>query len=149
MGGKADIVESRVAVRHHRHMNDHERGFLAFLAEPTRRRMETLLELGPKRRRDARALLDHSLRLDPRYCQHLTGRETSSVSVEAMLRKKGAPADCYILAANGFVDGREMPLGEALEHIVGMGGGAFVSCVPGRLGFYEYEDVKSSYLLSR
>jgi hypothetical protein len=35
-------------------MNDHERGFLAFLSEPTKRRLETLLELGVKRRRDVR-----------------------------------------------------------------------------------------------
>ncbi len=53
------------------------------------------------------------------------------------------------LAANSDLDGREMPLGDALEAIISMGDGAFVSCIPGRLGFYEYEDMKSSYLLSR
>jgi hypothetical protein len=42
-----------------------------------------------------------------------------------------------------------MPLGEALDSIMGMGHGAFVSCIPGRLGFYEYEDMKSSYLLAK
>ena len=130
-------------------MNDHERGFLAFLVEPTKRRLETLLELGEKRRRDVRKLLHHSVRLDPRFTQHLTGSEAFSGPVEAMLRKRGAPATCYVLAANSDLDGREMPLGEALQSIVGMGDGAFVSCIPGRLGFYEYENVKSSYLLSR
>lgn len=130
-------------------MNDHERGFLAFLAEPTKRRLETLLELGEKRRRDVRELLHHSVRLDPRFAQHLTGSEAFSGPVEAMLRKRGAPSTCYVLAANSDLDGREMPLGEALGSIIGMGDGAFVSCIPGRLGFYEYEDMKSSYLLSR
>ena len=130
-------------------MNDHERGFLAFLVEPTKRRLETLLELGEKRRRDVRELLHHSVRLDPRFAQHLTGSEALSCPVEAMLRKRGAPSTCYVLAANSDLDGREMPLGEALEAIIGMGDGAFVSCIPGRLGFYEYEDMKSSYLLSR
>ncbi len=42
-----------------------------------------------------------------------------------------------------------MPLREALEAIIGIGNGAFVSCIPGRLGFYEYESMKSSYLLQR
>ena len=42
-----------------------------------------------------------------------------------------------------------MPLGEALDAIIGMGNGAFASCIPGRLGFYEYADIKSSYLLSK
>ena len=50
-------------------MNDHERGFLTFLAEPTKRRLETLLDLGEKRRRDVRELLHHSVRLDPRFAQ--------------------------------------------------------------------------------
>jgi hypothetical protein len=130
-------------------MNDHERGFLAFLAEPTKRRMETLLELGEKRRRDVRELLHHSVRLDPRFAEHLTGSDAFSGPAEAMLRKRGAPSTCYVLAANSDLDGREMPLGEALEATNGMGDGAFVSCIPGRLGFYEYEDMKSSYLLSR
>jgi hypothetical protein len=129
-------------------MNDHERGFLAFLAEPTKRRMETLLELGEKRRRDVRNLLHHSVRLDPRFAKHLTGSDASSGPVEAMLRQKGAPSTCYVLAANDL-DGREVPLKDALEAIIGMGDAGFVSCIPGRLGFYEYEDIKSSYLLSR
>ncbi len=64
-----------------------------------------------------------------------------------MLRGRGALSTCYVLAANGDLDGREMPLGEALDAIIGMGNGAFVSCIPGRLGFYEYESTKSSYLL--
>ena len=130
-------------------MNDHEGGFLAFLAEPTKRRLETLLELGEKRRRDVRELLHHSVRLDARFAKHLTGSEAFSGPVEALLRKRGAPSACYVLAANSNLDGREMLLGEALEAIIGMGEGAFVSCIPGRLGFYEYEDMKSSYLLSR
>lgn len=130
-------------------MNEHERGFLAFLAEPTKRRIETLLELGERRRGDVRKLLHHSVRLDPRYCQHLTGREAFSAHVEAALRKRGAPSSCYVLAANSDLDGRQMPLGDALSAITGMGNGAFVSCIPGRLGFYEYEDIKSSYLLSK
>lgn len=130
-------------------MNDHERGFLSFLAEPTKRRMKTLLELGEKRRQDFRGLLHHSVRLDPRYCQHLTGREAFSAPIEAILRKHCAPSTCYVLAAYSDLDGREMPLGEALDAIIGMGNGAFVSCIPGRLGFYEYADMKSSYLLSK
>ncbi len=32
---------------------------------------------------------------------------------------------------------------------MGMSNGAFVSCIPGRLGIYEYESMKSSYLLQR
>ncbi len=54
-----------------------------------------------------------------------------------MLRKRGAPSTCYVLAANHVLDGREMPLAQALDAIIGMGDGAFVSCIPGQLGLYE------------
>jgi hypothetical protein len=130
-------------------MNEHERGFVEFLVEPNRRRMKTLLELGQKRRRDVRSLLHHAVRLDPRFSHHLTGSDPYPPRVEEMLRKRGAPSTCYVLAADPDLDGREMPILDALDAIIGMGNGAFVSCIPGRLGFYEYEDMKSSYLLSK
>jgi hypothetical protein len=130
-------------------MNEHERGFLAFLGEPTKRRMETLLGMGEKRRHHVRALLPHAVRLDPRYSRHLDGEEALSGAVEAMLRKRGAPSTCYVLAASSELDGREMVLGEALANVSRLGDGAFLSCIPGRLGFYEYEDANSSFLLAR
>jgi hypothetical protein len=145
----AAIVDCRSKLSHHRPMNDHERGFLEFLAEPTKRRMRTFLELGDKRRSDARALLDHAVRLDTRFCRHVAGNEAFPGPVEAMLRTRGAPETCYVMAANSDLDGREMSLSDALEAILGMGNGAFVSCIPGRLGFYEYEAANSSYLLSK
>lgn len=145
----ADIVDCGPGLGQHRSMNAHERGFLDFLAEPTKRRMGTLLELGGKRRRDVRALLDHSVRLHPPSSKHVTGSEADASSVAATLRKLGAPPTCFVVSADSDLDGREMPLGDALNAIIGKGNGAFVSCIPGRLGFYEYEDTKSSYLLSR
>lgn len=130
-------------------MNEHERGFLDFLAEPTKRRMATLLELGGKRRRDVQALLDHSVRLHPLSCKHLAGSDAEAGAVAATLRKLGAPPTCFVVSADSDLDGRELPLGDALNAIIAKGNGAFVSCIPGRLGFYEYEDMKSSFLLSR
>ena len=111
--------------------------------------MATLLELGGKRRSDVRALLDHSVRLHPGSSKHLSGSEADASAVAATLRKLGAPPTCYVMSADSNLDEREMPLGDALVAILGKGNGAFVSCIPGRLGFYEYEDMKSSYLLTR
>lgn len=130
-------------------MNDHERGFLEFLDPPTNRRVATLLATGAKRRKEVRALLDHAVRLDPRFARHLTGREALAGAVETLLRERDAPPSCYVLAADGRLDGREMPLTEALAAVIGRGNGAFLSCVPGRLGFYEYESAGSSYLLTK
>lgn len=130
-------------------MNEHERGFLTFLVEPTRRRVEALLELGPKRRGDVRSLLDHAVRIDPSSSRHVTGTEAFAGPIEAALREAGAPASCYVLAADSELDGSEMRLREALEAVVGSGEGAFVSCIPGRLDFYEGGEIDCSYILSR
>lgn len=133
-------------LRHIISMNEHERGFLKFLQEPGRRRLATLLELGEKRRRDARQLLHHAVNLDSRFSRHLTGNDTSHRQIEAILREHGAPAICYVFG-NGELDGTEVPLADGLSDIIGMGNGGFVSCIPGKLGYFEYESIKSSYLL--
>jgi len=38
------------------------------------------------------------------------------------------------------MDGREFPLIDALKRIVGYGMGTIVSCIPGKLGYFEDED---------
>ncbi len=130
-------------------MNDHELGFTTFLAEPTQRRVRTLFELGSKRRKDVRALLDHAVQLDRRYAQHLQGRDASARSAEATLRKYGAPKTCYLISADAALDGQEMQLSDALDTIGASYSGAFISCIPGKLGYFEYEDMKSAYLLKK
>jgi hypothetical protein len=130
-------------------MNEHEFGFTAFLAAPTQRRVLTLLELGPKRRRDLRELLDHDVALNLRHARHLRGDKASAVSVVEDLRKHAAPETCYVISADEDLDGREMPLSEAVGAIVGSSFGGFVSCIPGKLGYFEYEEARSAYLLHR
>lgn len=130
-------------------MNDHELGFTTFLAEPTQRRVRTLFELGAKRRKDLRALLDHAVQLDRRYAQHLVGREASARSVETTLRRYGAPETSYVISADQALDGQEMQLSASLDAVGASYSGAFISCIPGKLGYFVYEDMKSAYLLKR
>ena len=42
-----------------------------------------------------------------------------------------------------------MNLSDALETVGSSGFGAFISCIPGKLGYFEYEDMKSAYLLKK
>lgn len=129
-------------------MNEHEQSFLVFLAEPSRRRVQALLERVAKRRPDVLAMLDHDVRLDPRHSRHLAGSASHSEAIGEALLKLGAPALCHVLGGRD-IDGREMPLREALHAVVGGGFGAFMSCIPRRLGFFEYEDAGERYLLTR
>ena len=130
-------------------MNEHELGFTTFLAEPTQRRVRTLLELGSKRRKDVRELLNHAVTLDRRYARHLDGNETSARSIVNKLRKHGAPETCYLISADAALDGREMALEDAVDAVSGSFAGGFVSCIPGKLGYFDYEDMKSAYLLKK
>jgi hypothetical protein len=130
-------------------MNAHELGFTAFLAEPSRRRLRTLLELGAKRRVDVRALLHHAVKLNSLYCEPLSGASASPRLIEAVLRARGAPGTCFVISSSPEFDGREMPLAEALAAINGSSEGAFISCIPGKHGYYEYEDMKSAFILQR
>ena len=129
-------------------MNAHEIGFTDLLAGKSQRRVRTLFELGPKRR-DIRALLDHAIELDPRYCRHLTGSESLAGAVEQLLRSLGAPDTCFVISADEDLDGKEMSLAEAVEAVSGDYSGAFISCIPGKLGYFEYEDRESAYLLRK
>jgi hypothetical protein len=130
-------------------LNDHELGFLQFLGEPGRRRMQTLLELGPKRRPDVRASLDHAIVLDERHVTRMVGEAGSTANLEALLRRHGAPQTCFVISSDKRMDGLEMPLSDALSAVVGSGFGTYLSCVAGKLGYFEYEDLKSAWLLRR
>lgn len=130
-------------------MNDHELGFVQFRAEPGRRRMQTLLELGAKRRSDVRAMLDHAVVLDGRHATHLEGEAASASNVEALLCRHGALKTCLVISSDKRMDGRELPLSDALSGVVESDFGTFLSCIPGKLGYFEYEDLRSAYLLRR
>jgi hypothetical protein len=129
-------------------MNLHEAGFLAFIEEPQRRRFRTLFELGEKRRRDIVSMLDHKIHLDRRYCSPIPGGQLFADAVESRLLKLGAPATCFVVGG-GELDGGEFILKSALLNIIGFEDGAFVSCIPGRLGYFQHEGSNDAYLCHR
>ena len=129
-------------------MNDHELGFLQFVQPPQQRRLKTLFELGEKRRREVRSLLHHAIKLNPRYVLELEGGEQFSGMVEKKLCAFGAPDECFVIGPSD-IDGRFMRLGDALSQIMGSGNGAFLSCLPGKLGYFEYEHANGGCVLRR
>jgi hypothetical protein len=71
-------------------------------------------------------------------------RQTAA-SVYAALQALGAPEHCYAIAASADLDGRLLPLREALDKVLGMGDGVVLSCVPGKLAYYESEEANGRY----
>jgi hypothetical protein len=96
-----------------------------------------------------RSSLDHFKDLDPRYARRLRPQENSPASIYDLLRSHGAPGLYHVMSSSPELDNREMPLLEALQGVVGYGQGTFISCVPGRLAYFESEEVGERYVCLR
>ena len=119
----------------------------AFIIPAKRRRMVFLLR-HKKRRKVVLRSLAHFGDLDVRWSTRIPGASQSLEGIEEVLRAKGAPATCYVICDDSSIDGRFMPLKEALEE-VSFGNGAFLSCIPGKLGYFEGEGDGERYILER
>ena len=118
----------------------------AFVTPNRKSRYLTLLS-SRRGRKKVRDRLAHFTDLDTRFAHRLT--ETSTDKIVDILRKNGAPKKCYILSESDAVDAKEMDLDAALRELVGQGIGALVSCVQGKLAYYEGEEPGERYILKR
>jgi hypothetical protein len=78
--------------------------------------------------------------IDPGAIVQIPDDESEPTEIGDRLRKLGAHDDCHVIAADAKLDGREFTLDDVLGKVVGKGKAAFVSCVPGRLGYFEGAD---------
>lgn len=120
----------------------------AFVAPERQDRFLALLR-SERGREKLRCQLAHFGALDVRFAQRIAGSAQTPECIARLLRAEGAPETCVLLAEDTALDGRAMPLEDALREVVGRGLGAFVSCVPGRLAYFEGEDAGARYLLRR
>jgi len=130
-------------------MNPHEEQFVrSFVVAKKRDRYFTLLQ-STKGRPHLLSGFNHCHDLDPRYATLIPSNQQSAASIESLLRRKGATDSCFVISTNRDIDGREMPLSDALAETVGVNMGTFISCVPGKLGYFEMEDLSHRYILQR
>ncbi len=128
---------------------EHEQALVNAFIDPARRARWLELLTSTKGRRRLLATLAHAAPLDLRYAHRVSGSQSSASAIEVTLRGKGAPEYCYALSEASDLDGRELLLSEALGRVVGYGMGTFLSCVPGRLGYFESEEQGERYILER
>jgi hypothetical protein len=103
----------------------------------------------PKRRAKATSALYHLRDLDPRYVVAIPGNQQSAGPIEHALRTRGAGDSCHVISTNTALDGKRLPLAEALDAVIGFGSGTLLSCVPGKLGYYEGEGPSDRCVLVR
>ena len=129
-------------------MEKEEELFQAFVVP--RKRQHYVELLNTKRGREKiRLALDHFGDLDPRFCRRVTHAEHNPADILRLLKSLGAPSTCHLMSVDGQLDGREMVLSEALSEVIGRGQGTFISCVPGRLAYFEGEEANARYICHR
>lgn len=116
----------------------------AFIVPAKRERYKGLLA---HRKRRAKLLdgLIHCSAFDARYAS-----ETSSgTDVVALLRSRGAPESCHVVSDVAELDGKKMPLQEAIGETEAHMRGTLIGCVPGLLAYYYGEAGEQRLLLQR
>ena len=130
-------------------INHHEEYlFKRFIVPAKRKRYHELLSSERGRRKLIRNL-DHFKDLDERYIQSLPAKLHQPKLIEDLLKQKGAPSECHVMSSNDELDGQDLALGEALQDTIGKGFGTFLSCISGKLAYYESEEANFRYLLQR
>lgn len=130
-------------------LHPHEEALIrAFI---TRDRQEQFLQrLGDSRTRSKTlGRLYHFHDLDARYAHRVPPREAFVNDIYRVLKEKGTPKFFHVVSGDSEIDGRDVDLKEALEKTVGMGGGTFLSCLAGRLRYFEGEEINERYILER
>jgi hypothetical protein len=120
----------------HEHEESVVRAF--FLPERKSRYLEILSK--PKQRSKLTLALAHFKHLNPKFVVPITPRYHDPESVRQLLVERGAMDRCWVISENSDLDARTMPLDLALHETVGHGMGTILSCVPGKLAYFEDEE---------
>lgn len=123
-------------------MNPIEEAFINTFVQKSRRD-RACFELGSEARRGRflNRLSDTTGLFDARYLRPLLEPE-DFVSLQKLLERLGAKKTCHVISSNEAVDGKQMPLGEAIPAIMGYGLPSVLICAPDALAYYEAEQAK-------
>jgi hypothetical protein len=122
-----------------------------FVHPGVKRRYKELLASEKGRKKLVKQRFAHSLshELDPRYATPVPAASDTLDGIERLLRDRGAPATCRALSELSELDGRELPLREALGLTLGRGMGTVLVCVPGALAYVEGEDAGQRWICAK
>lgn len=126
---------------------EHEQALVrAFIIPAKRARIGELLA-NPRRRETILKTLDHFRDFDSRCVRQIPAAKQSASGIATILRNLRAPDLCYVISTRPDLDSHELPLMDVLNEIHGMGDGTIISCIPGKLGYFEGEDPSDRFIL--
>jgi hypothetical protein len=120
-------------------MNHEEALIKAFILPSKRERYLGFLSTS-KGRAKIISELAHFKALDARFMKSIIPSQHDPVSVAKLIRSKGAGPKCWVMSENSQLDGKELDLLLTLKETIGAQMGTIISCIPGRLGYFEDED---------
>jgi len=127
----------------------HEEDLISAFFAPNRRERYLEFLRRPETRRKSLPEMCHVRVLDPRHLVFIPPSQQHPELIAEILSKRGAPQTCWVTTENLEIDGKEMPLLEALREVVGYGMGTFLSCISGQLAYFEGEAMKARWILER
>ena len=130
-------------------MNEHEEKFAREFIIPEKRDRYVSLIGSVKGRKKILAGFHHIHDLDDRYAKLIPSNQQSAESIYRVLKQKGAPEVCYIMSDDHDIDQKEMPLREAISRVEGTNYGTLVSCIAGKLAYFETADMSGRYILEK
>lgn len=130
-------------------MNLHEEQFARAFIMPGKQERYLSMLASPQSRARLLAKFPHCKDLNMKYAALVPAGQQNANAIAKLLANKGASDLCHVISADPDIDNREMPLDKALEETVGMNMGTFISCIPGKLGYFEFEDIGRRYIFAR
>lgn len=114
---------------------EHEQAFvLAFVVPEKRVRYAEFLS-NPKRRVEITWRFNHFFDFMPELAERVPRKS----DLVALLRKRGAGDVVHVIGGKDALDGRGLPLKEAIEKAMTDPNGVVISCIPGRLALLMRE----------
>lgn len=129
-------------------LDEHEEGLIRSFIDRSRREQFLRRVANPKTRQQQLDKLNHFYDLDDRYAHLIPPRYQTPEDIYRLLKARGAPDQCHVMG-NGDLDGRDLPLRQAVQEVLDYPFGQFISCLPGKLGFFQDEDQGRRYILER
>ncbi len=99
-----------------------------------------------KGRKKFRTYISHFKDLNIQYCIPLNSIKSYSQLYD-LLKSEGALDLCYIISENSNYDMRFLSLFDSTQKMFNSGIAYFLSCIPGKLAYYEGEEINQRFLL--
>ncbi len=128
---------------------NHEQELIAAFVLPEKRTRYLGFVSHSKRRKTLLDGLLYSFVFVPSCVVQIPTAEQDPNGIAKLLRASGAGTVCHVISELRELDGREMELREALDLIVGSNMATILSCLPGRLAYFEAEGKRHRYILQQ